>query len=548
MPQEQYQQDVETVRIPILGSPGNRGIDEDKDQRFINGFFWEIKNPITGKSAYWFVKRPGTDVYLYPPGAAAVGRGIYGWKGSIYSVFGNKIYKNSTDLGVTLTTTTGICGFAEVRPGATTQYLCINDGTALYLITTADAVVVLNNVAITSSSVANPSVITATAHGLATGIRTIIRGHIGSTPDINGVVYSITRIDANSFSIPVNVTIGGTGGTLGVFPTPNTGDLVYADGYIFTLKPATVGLYNCDLDDPTVWDPSKFITPQIYNGTGIGIAKQNNLVLVFSTKSMQAFYDNANATGSPFSNYESAVQQIGSVSTDSIVEDEANVTWVGNSYLGGNTVWTLQGVTGLKEIATKAIRVMLDAEGDAVTSCSGKMVRVAGKKFYLLTLAAINRTFVYDYELDIWCEWQAAGSESNWPFLAAAGMVNTLFVQHESDGKIYYVSIDKYRDGTTEFQVLARFGRLDLDTMRRKFVKSYELIGDKQSSTTNVLFSYSDDDYNTFSSTRTFNMADTRMLLPRGGSFRRRAHQLSYTGNNPLRIEALEMRYRLGDS
>jgi len=68
------------------------------------------------------------------------------------------------------------------------------------------------SVNITSSSVANPSIITATAHGYLTGQTVLIAGHSGSTPSINGT-HAITYVNANSFSIPVNVTVGGTGGT-----------------------------------------------------------------------------------------------------------------------------------------------------------------------------------------------------------------------------------------------------------------------------------------------------------------------------------------------
>ena len=68
--------------------------------------------------------------------------------------------------------------------------------------------------AITSSSVANPTVITATNHGLPVGTSQVeILGHSGSTPSINGL-QTATYIDASHFSIPVNVTVGGTGGTV----------------------------------------------------------------------------------------------------------------------------------------------------------------------------------------------------------------------------------------------------------------------------------------------------------------------------------------------
>lgn len=68
---------------------------------------------------------------------------------------------------------------------------------------------------ITSSSVANPSIITCAApHGLPAGTSlVVIGGHVGSTPSINGA-QTATKIDTTSFSIPVNVTTGGTGGTV----------------------------------------------------------------------------------------------------------------------------------------------------------------------------------------------------------------------------------------------------------------------------------------------------------------------------------------------
>lgn len=69
-------------------------------------------------------------------------------------------------------------------------------------------------VPITSSSVANPSVITCPVpHGLTNGQTVLIAGHTGATPDINGERVA-TVIDETTFSIPVNVTVGGTGGTL----------------------------------------------------------------------------------------------------------------------------------------------------------------------------------------------------------------------------------------------------------------------------------------------------------------------------------------------
>lgn len=71
-------------------------------------------------------------------------------------------------------------------------------------------------VTITGATKANPCVITATGHGFRTGITVTISG-VGGMTQLNGNTYTITRIDANSFSLDgVNSTAYGTytsGGT-----------------------------------------------------------------------------------------------------------------------------------------------------------------------------------------------------------------------------------------------------------------------------------------------------------------------------------------------
>lgn len=68
-------------------------------------------------------------------------------------------------------------------------------------------------VVISSSSVANPSIITTAApHLMNDGDTVTIAGHTGATPAVNGT-YTVNVIDATHYSIPLNVTVGGTGGT-----------------------------------------------------------------------------------------------------------------------------------------------------------------------------------------------------------------------------------------------------------------------------------------------------------------------------------------------
>lgn len=69
--------------------------------------------------------------------------------------------------------------------------------------------------AITSSSVGDQTTLTTAAHSIPIGSRDVvtIAGHTGSTPSLNGT-HEFTALTATTGTIPVSVTVGGTGGTL----------------------------------------------------------------------------------------------------------------------------------------------------------------------------------------------------------------------------------------------------------------------------------------------------------------------------------------------
>lgn len=71
------------------------------------------------------------------------------------------------------------------------------------------------SVAVTSSSVADPSVITTAANTFKSGDTVTIAGHTSATPDINGD-HVATVTAPTTFTIPVDVSDGGVGGTAAV--------------------------------------------------------------------------------------------------------------------------------------------------------------------------------------------------------------------------------------------------------------------------------------------------------------------------------------------
>ena len=82
------------------------------------------------------------------------------------------------------------------------------------------------NVGITSSSAANPTVVTTAAnHGFSVGDQITISGH-SSTPPINSTYTIGTTPAANTFTIPVAVTSGGSGGFVSRFNAGEDSDLL----------------------------------------------------------------------------------------------------------------------------------------------------------------------------------------------------------------------------------------------------------------------------------------------------------------------------------
>jgi hypothetical protein len=98
---------------------------------------------------------------------------------------------------------------------------------------------------ITNITAANPTVITATSHGLTNLDQVLIIGS-NSTPNIDGL-YTATVIDANTFSIPVHVTVAGTTGSIRAADgAPVSDDQVLPNRIYYSqyLQPEAVPLVN----------------------------------------------------------------------------------------------------------------------------------------------------------------------------------------------------------------------------------------------------------------------------------------------------------------
>ena len=92
-------------------------------------------------------------------------------------------------------------------------------------------------IAITGISVADPTQVTAVAHGLATNDTVAMTGVTGNTPSLNSN-FLATVLDADNFTVPLDVTVAGAGGTAQRVAPGTPGD--------FALENNTLYLYTGD--------------------------------------------------------------------------------------------------------------------------------------------------------------------------------------------------------------------------------------------------------------------------------------------------------------
>lgn len=129
-------------RLPLVIEPQNRDGSVSKDARLVNCYMEQ--QTVGGETEYWIYKRPGLAVGSQPPAASVSGYGVYNWRGDIYAVFANKLYKNGVAVAGTVDTTGGVYRFSSCL-GATPK-LQLGNGVKAYNYDDGAGLVLINDV------------------------------------------------------------------------------------------------------------------------------------------------------------------------------------------------------------------------------------------------------------------------------------------------------------------------------------------------------------------------------------------------------------------
>lgn len=333
---------------------------------------------------------------------------------------------------------------------------------------------------------------------------------------------------------------------LNAFPTPHVPTPTFLDGYI--ILPQRSDVYNSIVDDPTKWDSGQYLTAEMFPDPVVALGRQNNQVVVCGENSVEFFYDAANVNGSPLARNESTTIQFGVAAAYAIYQNEKFCIVVGQSESGGRAVWQIEGFQP-KRVSDEFIDRILDDEVD-MTDCRGYGLRTMGHLFFVLNLPTSGRTLVYDVDEKLWHEWSSNSAGSHAVFAYDHMCDNhsgSAYLLHNSDGTLSKLDTTAFTDNGTAILVDLTTNRYDMDTIKRKFMSNFRIVGDRYSTGNSVDVKWTDDDYQTWSGTKTISLTDDFPNFARGGAFRRRAFNIKNALNYGLRLESLEVTYYEGD-
>ena len=377
--------------------------------------------------------------------------------------------------------------------------------------------------------------------------------------NVNGTTITLSLPNTDAVSGTITFADLGSNGvltpSLNSFPAgPFVSGAVFLDNYIF-IGTTDNRIYNSNLGDPTTWEALSYLSFEQTADTLVGIVKHLNYLVAFGNNSTQFFYDVGNSVGSPLGLAASYTSEIGCASGDSIVATSNTVLWIGKTRTYGKCVYAMDGVSATKVSTSNVDRHI---EADDLSYVTAYCYKVSGHTLYILTLHNTQKTLVYDLDEKQWYTWTQYAMASNtqpnpgtyyesyFRGTYYAEMDNIPYVLDDDNAKLYYFSTNIYQDDGQPIYCRSVTDIRDNGSTKRKFYGRCEIVGDKVEGGV-MQISHTGNDYASYSTPRSVDLNAPRSQVYLSGADRRRAWQFLCTSNVPLRLDAAEIDFRIGE-
>jgi hypothetical protein len=340
------------------------------------------------------------------------------------------------------------------------------------------------------------------------------------------------------------------------FPTEFLPYPVFLDGYLF-IATASGNIHNSDLNDPLTWQASNIITAESYADGLEALARHGQYIAAFGRNSIQFFYDAANPTGTPLA-AQTTVPRVGFIG--GLAASEDTLYFIGQASNGKESIYYLKSLDPV-EITSFPIsrRIAADAVEAELEGTWGNIMVFNGHVLYTWRRDDSNGpdtspTYALDVQTKQWCSlafqntvnFRVHSSIYNLDGTSGNGRSSGTLFCFDDSLSIYEVQHDIYQDDGVNFTAQFTTGNQDFGNRRLKFGSRLLLNCDQTPSTSNMLVTWSNDDYQSYVATRTINAASTYPVTHVIGQFRKIAFKVTYADNFPMRWRNLELDYVQG--
>ncbi len=365
--------------------------------------------------------------------------------------------------------------------------------------------------------------------------------------------------------------------------TPSVGlafGAVVLDGYVFVLGENGV-IYNSNLEVASAWAALDFLNAEREPDGGAYIGKHHDHVVVLGVRTTEFFYNQANQAGSPLGRRQDVAYSTGCSAGESVWEIGDRMFFVGTNESGALGVYTLENFQ-IRKVSTSTIDSFLtQATVKEGYELMGSGLSAQGHVFYTLTLHSTpgnilpEITLVFDDVSRLWGEWKTVlGGHSTLPLVdwtVRRGIISRYGEGVLSNGDLVTINDDLtpndsllefslVEDGIVEIGILEsntgsgspltmkiRLGHFDGNTDNKKFLSELRPVCNKTVAPQNLIVRWASENNNSFSAGRVIDMSKFNRIK-RIGCFRRRNHEIEYSGAEVIRLRRLEGQLSLGSS
>lgn len=316
------------------------------------------------------------------------------------------------------------------------------------------------------------------------------------------------------------------------------GKLEFIDG--FSLLASFDGrIFNSDLNTISSWPASGWIDRRTAQDSMQGLARFGQQIIAFGSATMEVYRNAGTPIGSPLEAVPSLSQEYGLMSQGTSNKRHYYTIVLGHLFWCSEHprgVFAYNGASVEKVSNVAVDKIIMDTSVNYVSRLcvAGQIAVVIGLNNATETT---QRALLFFPEWKEWFIWEStrftpmSSLREDDVFMGVTGSTSDKLLS-------FLAQTENYQDQATNYQWLHQF-KLPKPGNGFQKMDMFGLQGDTASSALDINVQFSDDDYASLTTTRTIDMTSHKKAIYRCGGYRTpRAVRLSYTGSQPVRIEA----------